>query len=189
MQTQFKITEYSKHKLKMKRLYGILIVCDDFADQPSVVHTSRGGPDGGSWLVSLFVRGRHAGISTLVSTQMSKLLGPTIRTQTTFWLIWRLRNAKELFDNLLWELSALYPVKVLQQMYEIATGDRFGFLFVNLQPKSGMKEDMFWKGFEARLIPRVGSVNDGSGPGRPSASALLPSSSNGPPGPSGQVRP
>ena len=139
----------------MTNLHSVLFVVDDFADQPRVVHTNKGGPDGGSWLISLFVRGRHAGLSCAVSTKMSKLLGPVIRTQATFMLIWRLRNAKELFENVLYELSALYPIKVLQQMYEIATSEKYGFLYVNLQPRSGLKEDMFWKGFQARLVPRV----------------------------------
>jgi len=64
VETQRKVTEHSK-KAKMKKLYGILVICDDFADQPAVMHASSGGDSGGSMLNTLFIRGRHMMISTL----------------------------------------------------------------------------------------------------------------------------
>ena len=51
IQRQRKITETSK-KLEMKKLYQVLIICDDFADSPQL-HKPHGALD------TLFIRGRH----------------------------------------------------------------------------------------------------------------------------------
>ena len=46
---------------------------------------------------------------------------------------WRLRNKKELLDGLLYELSALYSVQVLNEMYETAINDEdHSFWYINL---------------------------------------------------------
>ena len=158
------ISDYSRNKLRMKRQHGVLIVVDDFADRPDVLHSQSGGAKG-SWLNSLFVRGRHLGISCLVSTQISKLCGPTIRCNATALFIFRLRNGKELYDNVLHELSALLPVPVLYQLYEAATSKPYGFLYIDLMAKT--KEEMFYRCFESRLVPRA-VKNDGTVPAVPS---------------------
>ena len=54
-----------------------------------------------------------------------------IRTQTQFYCIGRLRSQKEL-QALLEEISATYPVKTLQRLYDIATQQDHGFLYINL---------------------------------------------------------
>ena len=59
IQQQRKITEASK-KLEMKKLYQVLIICDDLADAPQL-HRPNGALD------TLFIRGRHMQISTWVS--------------------------------------------------------------------------------------------------------------------------
>ena len=69
--TQKRVIEESK-KQKIKQLYGILIVVDDFADSPNVVHSNSGAASGGSMLNTLFIRGRHMMISTIVSSQKTK---------------------------------------------------------------------------------------------------------------------
>ena len=62
IQRQRKITETSK-KLEMKKLYQVLIICDDFAESPQL-HKPHGALD------TLFIiRGRHLQISTWVSSQ------------------------------------------------------------------------------------------------------------------------
>ena len=63
IEQQKKITRTSK-QLGLKKLYQVLIVCDDFADQPEL-HRRTG--DGA--LDTLFIRGRHMQISTWVSSQ------------------------------------------------------------------------------------------------------------------------
>ena len=65
--------------------------------------------------------------------------------------VFRLRSAKELLDNVLYELSALYPKKTLVQLYEAATREPYGFLYVNLIARD--KLEMFYRCFETRLVP------------------------------------
>ena len=48
------------------------------------------------------------------------------------------------------ELSAIYPVKVLHEMYEEATGEPHSFMYVNLVAKQ--KEDMFHVRFEYKMV-------------------------------------
>ena len=47
VETQKKIVEHSK-KAKMKKLYGICVVVDDFADSPQIMHSGSGAANGGS---------------------------------------------------------------------------------------------------------------------------------------------
>ena len=71
----------------MKQMFNILIAVDDFADDPKVMHQSGGYSSGGSMLNPLYVRGRHAFTSTLVSTQKLRLVSPTIRVKAQFLLV------------------------------------------------------------------------------------------------------
>ena len=58
-------------------------------------------------------------------------------------LVWRLRNKKELLDGLLYELSALFPLPVLYEMYEPAINDEdHSSWYINLVAKK--KEDMIF---------------------------------------------
>ena len=56
-------------------------------------------------------------------------MSTVIRTQTQFYCIGRLRSQKEL-QALLEEISATYPVKTLQRLYDIATQQDHGFLYI-----------------------------------------------------------
>ena len=70
IQQQRKITEASK-KLEMKKLYQVLIICDDLADVPQL-HRPNGALD------TLFIRGRHTQISTWVSSQKLRLISAAV---------------------------------------------------------------------------------------------------------------
>ena len=129
--TQKRVIEESK-KQKIKQLYGILIVVNDFADSPQVVHSSSGAASGGSMLNTLFIRGRHMMISTLVSSQKLRLLSSTMRVNVQVMLVWRLRNRMEL-QSLLEEISAVYPTKTLEEMYQLATDDPYSFWYIFLR--------------------------------------------------------
>ena len=59
IETQHKKTEYSK-KHKFKKLYPILLILDDIADDPKIARYSK-------LLNSTYVRGRHNGISVITS--------------------------------------------------------------------------------------------------------------------------
>ena len=68
-------------------------------------------------------------ISTLVSSQKLRLISPTIRVNVQFMCIWRLRNRLEL-QSLLEEISAVYPVKTLEEMYQMATDEPYSFWYI-----------------------------------------------------------
>ncbi len=121
--TQHKITDYMK-KQKHKKLYSILVIVDDFADEPSFSRHSK-------LLHSLYTRGRHNSISTITATQAFTSLSTLIRKNATELYIYRLRNYKDL-ETFIEEVSAVYPKKVLLEVYNIATSEPYSCLCVNL---------------------------------------------------------
>ena len=130
--TQRKIVEHQKTK-RSKKLFSILIIVDDHADDPVFSRNSK-------LLHSLFTRGRHSQISTLVSTQKFAALSPLIRVNADSLYVFRLRNYQDL-AMFLEEVSAIVDKKTLLQMYKRATDESFGFLFVKLNSRS--KKNMF----------------------------------------------
>ena len=169
---QRKLIEYQKSQ-KNKKLHGICIIVDDFADDPRIMHAAGGAAAGGSMLNTLFVRGRHLCISTLASSQKLRLVSSTIRVNLQFLCVWRLRNQHEL-ECLLEEVSAVYDKKTLMQMYHLATDDPYSFWYLLLTSKR--REDMFFMRFEKRLIPNLGNSKDGPSSGRRSLPQSLPAS-------------
>ena len=144
IETQRKVVQYMKDH-KKKKLYQILILVDDFADDPSFSRNSK-------LLHSLFTRGRHSMISTIVATQKFVAIHPIIRTNATELYVYRLRNQKDL-ESFLEELSALYDKKTLLKLYQHATDAPFSFLYVKLTAHD--KKDMFYSNLSKKL-----SVND-----------------------------
>ena len=139
--TQHKITEYMK-KQGHKKLYQILIIVDDFADEPLFTRQSK-------LLHALFTRGRHSSISSIVSTQKWSALAPIIRVNATELYIYRLRNYKDI-ECYLDELSALYDKKTLLDVYNQATSQPYSFLYVKLTaPK---KEYLFYQNLNKQII-------------------------------------
>ena len=130
--TQRKIVEHQKTK-KSNKLFSILIIVDDHADDPAFSRNSK-------LLHSLYVRGRHSMISTLVSTQTIAALSPLIRVNADSLYVFRLRNYQDL-AMFLEEVSAIVDKKTLLQMYKSATDLDFGLLFVKLNSRS--KNNMF----------------------------------------------
>ena len=126
-----------------KPLPQILTIIDDFADRYDIMHAAS------SILTTLFTRGRHLGSSCWLSSQKLTAIATVARVNFRFMCVWRLRNAKEI-QSLMEELSALYPVKVLQEMYEMATEEPHSFWYINMVAKS--KKDMFFVRFEQKLV-------------------------------------
>jgi hypothetical protein len=110
-------------------LSQILLVCDDWADDPAVVNRSEG------ILQTLFCRGRHAGISVFCASQKLRALANIVRVNIRNYLMWRIRNQKDIVA-LLEELSEIYPVETLHQMYLQAVEDHpFSWWFIDLIAK------------------------------------------------------
>ena len=54
-------------------------------------------------------------------------------------------------ECILHELSALYPIKTLLEMYELAVNDQdYSFWYVNMSARK--KEDMFYIRFEEKMV-------------------------------------
>ena len=92
-------------KHKYKTLYQILIVIDDFADEPSFTRQSK-------LLHQLYVGGRHNSISAITSTQKYNVIAPIVRINATQLYVFRLRNYKDL-EAIVEELSAVTDKKTL----------------------------------------------------------------------------
>ena len=88
--TAFAVTKYHKDN-GHKKGHAILIIVDDFADRPDILHSA-----GGSILISLAIRGRHANISFWVASQRPTLLSTVLRTQATSLFAFRQRSVRDL---------------------------------------------------------------------------------------------
>ena len=138
--TQRKIIEYQK-KHNHNKLFSILIVVDDFADDVKFSRNSK-------LLHSLFTRGRHSQISTIVATQKFNALSPIIRVNASDLYVFRLRNYSDL-QAFLNEVSAIAPKDVILEMYKIATDETYSFLTVKLTAKD--KNKIFMVRFDKQL--------------------------------------
>ena len=113
-----------KRQQKHSHLFSVLVIVDDFADDPSFSRHSK-------LLHSLFTRGRHNSISTIVSSQKFNAVAPIIRVNATFLVGYKLRNTKDL-ETFLEEISGMIGRKELIELYQMATKDPYSFLYINL---------------------------------------------------------
>jgi len=135
-----KIRELKLTKTK-KPLPQVIVILDDLADS-GVMHTAI------SSLTSCYVRGRHLGLSTWLSTQKLSTISPVCRSNFAFMLIWELRNRKELFDGVLHELSNIHPLETIFEMYKMSTEEKHSFMYVNLR----VSPPEFYIRFEEKLV-------------------------------------
>jgi hypothetical protein len=127
---QHKVAEYQK-KQDHNKIYQILIIVDDFADEANFTRHSK-------LLHGLFTRGRHSFISSIVATQKFRAINNIIRVNATELVVFRLRNQGEL-DAFIEEVSAVADKKTLLEMYHIATEEPYSFLYVKLTSKDHNK--------------------------------------------------
>ena len=121
-----------------KKMFQVLIVIDDFADNPQFSRNSKISH-------ALYTRERHSFISTIT---VLVALSPIIRKNATEIYVYKLRNYKDL-ETLLEELSALAPKKTLLAMYHMAVDEPYSFWYINLMSKD--KNKMFYIRFEKRM--------------------------------------
>ena len=144
---QRQITEQCrKRKIKAPQ---VCVVLDDLADRGDILTKRQGGAQG-SWMISLATRGRHFGVTWIISSQVLNLVGTVIRKNVRSMCVWRLRNHKEV-ETLCEELSGVYDKETIMEFYRHATSEPYSFLFVRLDAKT--REEMFWLRFEKRLTP------------------------------------
>lgn len=140
--TQKAIIAAAKEK-KVRKMFNILIVVDDFADEPAFSRRD-------ALLHSLYTRGRHAFISTICATQKFRALSNIIRVNATALIIFRLRSEAEL-QAIVEEISAVYGKDTLIALIRAATEKPYSFLYCDLAAKR--PDEMFWLNFEQRLVP------------------------------------
>ena len=141
IETQHKVIDFQK-KNKQKELFSILIIIDDFADDPKFVRYS-------SLLHGLFTRGRHNAISCILSAQKYNVLAPIIRLNASALFIFRLKNMNEL-NSFLDENSALVDKNSLYQINQQAVNYApYFFFYINTNAKDVNK--MFYINFEQRF--------------------------------------
>ena len=139
--TQHKVIDFQK-KNKQKDLFSILLVVDDFADDPKFVRYS-------SLLHGLFTRGRHNAISCILSTQKYNVLAPIIRLNASALFSFRLKNMNEV-NAFLEENSALVDKSTLYEMYQKAVNFApYSFFYINTNAKD--VSNMFFVNFEQRF--------------------------------------
>ena len=120
-----KIRELQKKEHK-RRLGQVLVILDDIIDNREVVHSSSD-----SILNTLFIRGRHSGISVWFSSQKFKLSIPRIvRLNCSHYIIFRLGQKSER-DDVLAEFSALVDMNTLLDIYTDATSEPYSFLYID----------------------------------------------------------
>ncbi len=139
--TQNKIILEQKSKNK-KKLFQILIIIDDMADDSSFSRQSK-------LLHSLYTRGRHACISTVTATQKFTAISPIIRVNATELYVYRLRSGQDL-DTLINEVSALIDRKTLLNIYKKCTEQPFSFLYIKLSART--INDMFFCNMSQKVV-------------------------------------
>ena len=96
----------------MKKLCSILVVIDDFSDDPIFLRYSK-------ILHGLFTRGRHDAISCICSLLKYKTVANTIRVNASSLYIFRLKNISELM-SFIEENPAIVDKDNLLEMYYTA---------------------------------------------------------------------
>jgi hypothetical protein len=127
---QHKMADYQK-KHDHGRIYQILIIVDDFADEANFTRHSK-------LLHGLFTRGRHSFISSIIATQKFRAINNIIRVNATELYVFKLRNQGEL-DAFIEEVSAVSDKKTLIELYHMATEEAYSFLYVKLTEKDPNK--------------------------------------------------
>ena len=127
MSEQKSVIEYQKRK-NHKVLYQQLYVIDDMLDDKRLMRYSK-------QLEVLFARGRHMGITTIVSNQRYRALMPTARISNTDEILFA--NIRNAMDKKAWfeEQSALVPEDVMQEIYDRARKIPYAFIWIDRRAK------------------------------------------------------
>ena len=94
-------------------------------------------------------KGRHISASTLISVQNYKSVSSVIRKNLTFLIVFRLRNSTDM-EAILEEMSNIADKQTIKEIYEIATKDKFNFLYINLMEHD--PNTIFMIHFEKRVL-------------------------------------
>ena len=109
---------------RLTKLYGALVIVDDFADDASIMHKRSG-----SVLNKLFLSGRHHGISTIASVQKLAMASTPMLVNATGLLLFkvRARNERDAAEHV---VSALLDRDEFLTLYEAATKQPYSSTYV-----------------------------------------------------------
>jgi hypothetical protein len=113
---------------------------DEIEDCCIVLDDCLGSLRNSKALNALASRGRHARITPFITTQNFKKLDPTIRYNTSYWLMWTLNSKKELL-SIEEEMNGIFPD--FMKYYKIATEEPYSFLYADM--KKGILRERFGK--------------------------------------------
>ena len=123
MEEQKKTNAYLR-KIDAKRLMSACIVIDDFGERADLMKAH------GSVINSLFTRGRHVQISSMLLIQRFRLANPTLRFNSHVLFVHKLNSQKDL-EALAEEFSAITNgPDNFEAIYKRATTPKFGFLYI-----------------------------------------------------------
>ena len=123
MEEQKKTNAYLR-KIGAKRLMSACIVIDDFGERADLMKAH------GSVINSLFTRGRHVQISSMLLIQRFRLANPTLRFNSHVLFVHKLNSQKDL-EALAEEFSAITNgPDNFETIYKRATAKRYGFLYI-----------------------------------------------------------
>ena len=109
---------------------------DDLADDKRAM--------GCALIRSLLMKGRRCFVSSLLSTQKWRAVDLACRMQFTGIFQFAVRSARG-WEAVKEESDNSVDPKVLQEMYDVATSDPYGFLFINLQ------QHRYFRSFKSEL--------------------------------------
>ncbi len=140
LETQRKLINFHK-KRGDEKLFQILIIVDDLADDPPFARQSKLSR-------ALYTRGRHNMISAIAATQKFSAIHPTIRVSGTVLFVYRLRSCSG-SQTFIEEVTAVCDKKNILATRDAATEESFILLHVKLTAKK--KDDMFHERFDQVL--------------------------------------
>ena len=114
----------------------MLFVVHDLADDKRAM--------GCALIRELMLRSRHSWIPSVLNTQKMCAIDHACRLQFTATAQYAVRSFKG-WEVIMEEISAASPPNTLQSMYDLATSDPYGFLFMNL------KANTFFRSFKSQL--------------------------------------
>ena len=125
-----------KARRESKRIPSLVFVVDDMADDRRTM--------GCQLIRELLMKGRHSHISTILSTQKMRAIDSACRINFSAIAQFRVRSLKD-WEVIKEEFTAAIDPKMLEEMYQLATSDNYGFLFLSL------KDGRYFRSFKSEL--------------------------------------
>jgi len=135
------VVKYLKDR-KYKEIYNICIIIDDMLDNTALMKHSN-------ILNSLFSRGRHNFITTIVSSQTYKSVSSIVRKNLTDMFLFKTFNQAEI-ESILEETTGIVSKKDFLHMYHTALKEPYNFFWIRMSSRD--VNDMFYNGFNSKFL-------------------------------------